>query len=315
MDLIEYLTSYKKGKQIRKKKIRKGRIPRRARGFGQRGSKYNSSKNQNDRDNIDKQLLALLTILTKQNQSKIDLSKPEALNPFVERDRQLYSMSGNKVQKAIELPKEESIKIKETKGLIFNVSQDLDMRVNEVLEDQQELLSELKGVDIISPELAREVRNKNLQLKEQVLSETVRIQELLNEAEDLNDYRDIIQKQNKMIDNTTKGFVEIDNELSERQVKETEKLEKATGIMEEEFVNVIHRAEGWAEKLSMKEDECVVLEKTLKLTLEKSESKEQKLKQQLTEMESIIDKMENQNITQPLSPLQEAERFLEERKK
>jgi len=336
MDLIEYLTSYKKGKQIRKKKIRKGRIPRRARGFGQRGSKYNSSKNQNDRDNIDKQLLALLTILTKQNQSKIDLSKPEALNPFVERDRQLYSMSGNKVQKAIELPKEESIKIKETKGLIFNVSQDLDMRVNEVLEDQQELLSELKGVDIISPELAREVRNKNLQLKEQVLSETVRIQELLNEAEDLNDYRDIIQKQNKMIDNTTKGFVEIDNELSERQVKETEKLEKSTEIMEEEFVNVIHRAEGWAEKLSMKEDECVVLEKeiedlkltldmkedecvvlekTLKLTLEKSESKEQKLKQQLTEMESIIDKMENQNITQPLSPLQEAERFLEERKK
>ena len=116
MDLIEYLTSYKKGKQIRKKKIRKGRIPRRARGFGQRGSKYNSSKNQNVRDNIDKQLLALLTILTKQNQSKIDLSNPEALNPFVERDRQLYSMSGNKVQKAIELPKEESSKIKETKA-------------------------------------------------------------------------------------------------------------------------------------------------------------------------------------------------------
>jgi len=319
MDLIEYLTSYKKGKQIRKK-MRKGRnrIPRRGRGFGQRGSKYNSSKNQNVRDNIDKQLLELLTILTKQNQSKLDLSNPEALNPFVERDRQLYSMSGNKVQKAIELPKEESSKIKETKGLIFNVSQDLDMRVNEVLEDQQELLSELKGVNIISPELAKEVRNKNLQLKEQVLSETLRLQELINEAEDLNDYRDIIQKQNKMIDNTTKGFVEIDNELSERQVKETEKLEKSTGIMQRELVNMVEQVGGRAEELSMRKDEIEMLEGeigTLKLTLEKSESKEQKLKQQLTEMESIIDNIEKSNVSEPLSTLQQAQRFLEKRKK
>jgi len=331
MDLIEYLTSYKKGKQIRKKKIRKGRIPRRARGFGQRGSKYNSSKNQNVRDNIDKQLLALLTILTKQNQSKIDLSNPEALNPFVERDRQLYSMSGNKVQKSIELPKEESSKIKETKGLIFNVSQDLDMRVNEVLEDQQELLSELKGVNIISPELAREVRNKNLQLKEQVLSETVRLQELLNEAEDLNDYRDIIQKQNKMIDNTTKAFVEIDNELSERQVKETEQLQFASENFYQEAYDLsqnmdqlkdligtreitdedIRKSSNYITKIREKEEEIG----TLKLTLEKNELKEQKLKQQLTEMESIIDKMEKSNTTQPLSPLQEAEQFLADRKK
>ena len=318
MDLIEYLTSYKKGKQIRKK-MRKGRnrIPRRARGFGQRGSKYNNQRNQNVRDNIDKQLLALLTILTKQNQSKIDLSNPEALNPFVERDRQLYSMSGNKVQKSIDLPKDQSSNITETKSLIFNVSQDLDMRVNEVLEDQQELLSELKGVDIISPQLAREVRNKNLQLKEQVLSETVRLQELINDAEDLNDYRDIIQKQNKMIDNTTKGFVEIDNELSERQVKETEKLEKSTEIMERELVNMIEQIGGRQEELSMKKDEIEMLEGeigALKLKLEKSESKEQKLKQELTEMESIIDNIEKSNVSEPLSILQQAEQFMAQRR-
>ena len=35
MDLIEYLTSYKKKIKTRKK-IRKSRIPRRGRGFGQR---------------------------------------------------------------------------------------------------------------------------------------------------------------------------------------------------------------------------------------------------------------------------------------
>jgi len=310
MDLIEYLTSYKKGKQIRKK-MRKGRnrIPRRARGFGQRGSKYNNQRNQNVRDNIDKQLLALLTILTKQNQSKIDLSNPEALNPFVERDRQLYSMSGNKVQKSIDLPKDQSSNITETKSLIFNVSQDLDMRVNEVLEDQQELLSELKGVDIISPQLAREVRNKNLQLKEQVLSETVRLQELINDAEDLNDYRDIIQKQNKMIDNTTKGFVEIDNELSERQVKQIEELQDATDFFKQvgdiTDENIINR-----ERIREKEEEIGAL----KLKLEKSESKEQKLKQELTEMESIIDNIEKSNVSEPLSILQQAEQFMAQRR-
>ena len=302
MDLIEYLTSYKKKIKTRKK-IRKGRIPRRARGFGQRASKYNSSKSQNTRDNIDKQLLALLTILTKQNQSKIDISNPEALNPFVERDRQLYTMTNNKVQKSIDLPTEESSKITENtqKALIFNISQDLDMKVNEILEDQQELLTELKAVDVISPELAKEVRLKNLQLKENVLSQTVRTQELINEAEDLNDYRDIIQKQNKMIDNTTKGFVEIDNQLSERQVKQIEELQNATdffkqvgGITDENIINRV--------RIQDQEEEI----RTLKLTLEKNELKEQKLKQRLTQMESIIDKSES-------SALQEAERYLAER--
>mgnify|MGYP003659847717 CR=1 FL=1 len=302
MDLIEYLTSYKKKIKTRKK-IRKSRIPRRGRGFGQRGSKYNSSKSQNTRDNIDKQLLALLTILTKQNQSKIDISNPEALNPFVERDRQLYTMTNNKVQKSIDLPTEESSKITENtqKALIFNISQDLDMKVNEILEDQQELLTELKAVDVISPELAKEVRLKNLQLKENVLSQTVRTQELINEAEDLNDYRDIIQKQNKMIDNTTKGFVEIDNQLSERQVKQIEELQNATdffkqvgGITDENIINRV--------RIQDQEEEI----RTLKLTLEKNELKEQKLKQRLTQMESIIDKSES-------SALQEAERYLAER--
>ena len=295
MDLIEYLNSYKKGTQV-KKKIKKGRnkIPRRARGFGQRASKYNSSKNETERNNIDKQLLALLTSLTTLNKPKIDLSNPEALNPFVERDRQKYSMKKDdveegRVQKAITWP---PIKIKETKALIFNVSQDLDMRVKKVLDEQQELLTELKGVNIMSPELAREVRNKNLHLKEQVLSETVRLQELINKGEDLNDYRDIIQKQNKMIDDTTKGFVEIDNNLSQRQVGETERLKKSTEIMGRELNNVIEQVGGRAEDLEMREDEIQVLEEeigTLKLTLERNELREQKLKQELTLMEKTID--------------------------
>jgi len=310
MNLEEYLVSYIKGKKIRKdltkKFVKKGRtkIPRRARGYGQRGSKYNSLKSQNNRDSIDNQLILLLTALTKQNQPKLDLSNPKALNPFIERDRQEYSMSNNRVQKAIDLPKKEPIKIKETKALIYNVSQDLDMRVNEVIDTQQKLLTELNNVgNALTPKLAREFRNENLKIKEQVLSETVRLQELINDAEDLNDYREIIQKQNKMIDDTTKGFVEIDNNLSEKH----EQLEKGAKIFQDTFVKKMKElevgyeyAEGLEEELSMKDDEIGVLgeqlqEKeeevsTLKLTLERNELREQNLKQDLTAMENRIDK-------------------------
>ena len=315
MDLIEYLNSYRKGKKQRKK-VKKGRnkIPRRARGYGQRGSKYYSDRNQNFRDNIDKQLLALLTALTRQNQPKLDLADPQALNPFVERDRQKYSMINNRVQKAIDLP-DDSIsrvpssptKIKETKALIFNISQDLDMRVDEVIDSQQKLLTELNNVgNALTPQLAREFRNENLKLKEQVLSETVRLQELINDAEDLNDYRDIIKKQNKMIDDTTKGFVEIDNNLSERQVKETEKLEGSANIIGNQLVNMVEQVGGRREELealeeeiSMKDVELGVLGEQLqekeeeieilKLTLERNELREQKLKQELIAMEKQID--------------------------
>ena len=315
MDLTDYLNSYIKGKKISKKKRKRGefirnRIPRRARGYGQRGSIYYNSKNKSDRDNIDKQLLALLTTLTKQNQTTLDLSKPEALNPFVERDRQIYSMKfdSNKkpdkedqftmdekkgVRKAITLPEENPAKIRETQNLIFNISQDLDSRVQEVLEEQQEILTELQQTTIITPSGAKDVRDKNLRLKEQVLSETTRLQEMLNDAEDLNDYRELIKKQNKMIDDTTRGFAEIDNNLSLRQVEETEKLQKSADMMGEKIEEMVEKIGGRQEDLEMRESEVEVLGEEmdrLKLTLERNELREQKLKQQLTEMESIIDK-------------------------
>lgn len=293
MDLIEYLSGFKKGKKLRKK-VSKGRnkIPRRARGFGQRSSKYNSSANQSFRDNIDKQLLALLTTLTKQNQTTIDLSNPNSLNPFIEKDKQTYSMKfdSNKkdlytmdekqgIRKAIDLPKTNPLKIKETKNLIFNVSQDIDSRVEEVLEDQKELLTKLETITVMSPEAAEDFRDQNIRLKEQVLSETTRIQGMLNEAEDLNDYRGLIEKQNNMIDKTTRGFANIDNDLSKRQVGEREELQKAQVVMGRELGNLIEKVGGRQEEIE-----------GLKLTLERNELREQVLKQELAEMESIVDK-------------------------
>ena len=116
---------------------------------------------------------------------------------------------------------------------------------------------------------------------------------MLNDAEDLNDYRELIKKQNKMIDDTTRGFAEIDNNLSLRQVEETEKLQKSADMMGEKIEEMVEKIGGRQEDLEMRESEVEVLGEEmdrLKLTLERNELREQKLKQQLTEMESIIDK-------------------------
>ena len=322
MDLIDYLNSYTKGKKKTRKKGKKqdfirNRITRRARGYGQRAGKYYNAKNSNNRDDMDKQLLALLTTLTKQNQTTVDLSNPNALNPFIEKDRQTYSMKfdSNKktdkedqftmdekkgVRKAITLPEQNPVKIRETQNLIFNVSQDLDSRVEEVLTEQKELANELEGISVLSPEAAKHFRNKNLQLKEQVLSETTRLQEMLNDAEDLNDYRDLIKKQNKMIQDTTEGFAIVDNNLSLRQVEETEKLDQSKKALVSSFESLVEKIGGRQEDLDMKEDEAEFFSslyetateevENLKLTLERNELREQVLKQELTEMESLIDK-------------------------
>ena len=74
MDLIQYLSQGKdkKGKLIKRKGKKKlDRIPRRGRGFGQRHRAYRETKEKDS--SVDKQLLALLTILTKQNQTAVDL--------------------------------------------------------------------------------------------------------------------------------------------------------------------------------------------------------------------------------------------------
>ena len=300
MDLIQYLSQGKdkEGKLIKKKgkKQIKERIPRRGRvrGFGQRHRAYREKKEKDS--SVDKQLLALLTTIVKQNQPKIDLSNPEALNPFIEKDRQTYSMKfdSNKkpdkedlytmdekkgVRKAITSPEQNPIKIKETQNLIFNVSQDIDSRVEEVLEDQKELLTKLETITVMSSEAAKDFRDQNIRLKEQVLSETTRIQGMLNEAEDLNDYRGLIEKQNNMIDKTIRGFANIDNDLSKRQVGEQEELQKAQVVMGRELGNLIEKVGGRQEEIE-----------GLKLTLERNELREQVLKQELAEMESIVDK-------------------------
>jgi hypothetical protein len=251
MDLIQYLSQTKKkeSKKKGKKKLdKRPKIPRRARGYGQRHSKYNS--NTNFRDNIDKQLLALLTTLTKQNQPKIDLSNPQALNPFIEKERQTYSMSFepkvktleerlSKVEKKAitmgeigidpEKQAEEDMKKYQDEidiSIINNEFEDYKGKWNEVIDNQESLNQSLYdiGNQDLSEKLQEEFRLENIKLKDDILSLQSKLQEDLNETKDLNRYQKFIDLQKTVLSKSIDNFVSVDNRLAQELVKDKEKL-------------------------------------------------------------------------------------------
>ena len=263
MDLIEYLQSYKKGKPLmRKKGKRKPGRPRRARGYGQRSSKYNSSNNQSFNNNMEKLLTTILAAVTvKPTPEK--LMEGTTYNPLGARigERERFNRMYNRpdledqftidekkgIRKAIkgaEEVEEDPEKIEQQKVFIFNTTQDFDMKMKEILEKQEDLEMELSALvdfgddsDIsedkrdqpsnipLSFEASTNLRKANLKIKEEVVAQSLKLQELLNDAEDLNDYKDLLKKQNELISKTTNGFVRMDNYIAEEQNRSINELE------------------------------------------------------------------------------------------
>ena len=98
MDLIEYLQSYKKGKPLMRKrgKTKSGR-PRKARGYGQRSSKYNSSNNESFNKNMETLLTTILAAVTvKPTPEK--LMEGTTYNPLGARigEREMFSRMYNR---------------------------------------------------------------------------------------------------------------------------------------------------------------------------------------------------------------------------
>ena len=274
MDLIDYLQSYtkdSKGKPImRKRKKTKGKQPtrpRRARGYGQRSSKYDSSNNSTFNNNMEKLLTTILAAVTKPTTPSVEsLTQGKE---FLPRDRQIYSQVGigqkeffgsikqPVSQKSTQVTGFDIDRIEQQKALLYNTETDFDMRVENILDKQKELINHLGSVKVMYPEEATRVRKENLKLKEEILGQNLKIQELLNDAEDLNDFKSLVDKQNKMIEQTTNNFATIDNDLSRRQQEEIEKLKRATNVMGREFKGLVEKVGGRQEELE-----------TLKLELE-----------------------------------------------
>jgi hypothetical protein len=337
MDLIEYLTSYKKGKQIRKKKIRKDRIARRARGFGQRHRAYR--ENNNKSSEIDNKILALLTLLTKQNQPQIQTT--QALNPFIEKEKQTYSMTFEPKVKSLEerlsqieqkqitmgevgeAPVGEApespqltfldtgleqaqnlIQQQEQKAIelatIHNEFVDYENKWNEVIEKQESLSQVLDDIPIgnMNENAQEEFRLENVEIKENVLSLQNQLQEELNEAKDLNDYKEFIVFQKKVLDTSINNFVSVDNRLADELVKGKDKLSQEAVRLDEEQ----KAFEKLQEQTFNEKREIEKQNELLNLELVKSKEKESDLMNELNSTTSQLTKLKDKVYQMETNP-------------
>ncbi len=341
MDLIQYLSQRKekKGKLTSKKtkgvgKKKLDRIPRRGRGFGQRHRAYREYKNSNKASETDTKILALLTTLVKQNQPTIDLSKPETLNPFIEREKQTYSMKFEPKIKTLEerlgqveqkqLTMGEQTQPEETQALTMGDEGDISSFIQDVessFEDKEQKAIELatisskladyetKWTDIVETqeELKQEIddipvgdmrdvaqenfRLQNLEVKENVFSLQQELQEELNQARDLNDYREFIDFQKKVLGVSVNNFVEVDNRLAGELIKGKKKLgEEAEGFKQFQELT-------FNEKLEIQKANDL-----LKLDLEKSQQKETELMEGLNDITSQFTKLQQKVYEMETNP-------------
>ena len=255
MDLIEYLQSYKKGQPLmRKRGKKKPARPRKARGYGQRSSKYNSSNNESFNNNMEKLLTTILAAVTVKPTPE-RLMEGTTYNPLGARigEREIFNRMYNRpdledqftidekkgIRKAIkgeEEVEEDPEKIEQQKIFIFNTTQDFDMKMKEILDKQDDLENDFSaevdfggdGIEMsnmpLSTEAARDFREANLKIKEEVVAQSLKLQELLNDAEDLNDYKDLLKKHNELISKTTQGFARVDNYIAEEHSRSMSEL-------------------------------------------------------------------------------------------
>lgn len=298
MDLIEYLQSYKKGKPLmRKKGKRKPGRPRRARGYGERSSKYNSSNNQSFNNNMEKLLTTILAAVTvKPTPEK--LMEGTTYNPLGARigEREMFSRMYNRpdledqftmdekkgIRKAIKAEEEEKDpeKIEQEKVFIFNTTQDFDAKFEEILEKQEELYADLgQLVDYdpdpeenmpLSTEAARNFRQANLKIKEEVVAQSLKLQELLNDAEDLNDYKDLLKKHNELISKTTENFAKIDNDIAEQQNRTINDLKEDLDSYGDELMDGLQLGRDYVEKFQVELAENIKLKEELEATRAKA---------------------------------------------
>jgi len=282
---------------MRKRGKRKPGRPRRARGYGERSSKYNSSNNQSFNNNMEKLLTTILAAVTvKPTPEK--LMEGTTYNPLGARigEREMFSRMYNRpdledqftmdekkgIRKAIKAEEEEKDpeKIEQQKVFIFNTTQDFDAKFKEILEKQEELYADLgQLVDYdpdpkenipLSTEAARNFRQANLKIKEEVVAQSLKLQELLNDAEDLNDYKDLLKKHNELISKTTENFAKIDNDIAEQQNRTINDLKEDLDSYGDELMDGLQLGRDYVEKFQVELAENIKLKEELEATRAKA---------------------------------------------
>jgi len=306
MNLTEYLQGIIKNKDklvkkpIKERKKKLPRVARRGLGFGMRHRNYKNYKD-NKKDNIDSKLLLLLTGIFK-NLNPIQQEQKQSLNPFMEKEKQEYSYVFEPRFKNIEEKllsiegKNENIKqnvkaIKNTNMTeINNKLKDYEIKWTDLIENQESLVQELDDIPLgnMTEHIEDRFRQENLDNKSEILSLQRELQEDLNKAEDLNDYKSFIDFQNKVVNDSVDNFVLVDNRLSQE-------LQKKKDLFQEESISF--------QELQQQTREDV---EKYRLDLERNKSKVIELTNDLVDVENqnidLKQKLQDYEINNPAPP-------------
>ncbi len=341
MDLIQYLSQRKekKGKLTSKKtkgvgKKKLDRIPRRGRGFGQRHRAYREYKNSNKASETDTKILALLTTLVKQNQPTIDLSKPETLNPFIEREKQTYSMKFEPKIKTLEerlgqveqkqLTMGEQTQPEETQALTMGDEGDISSFIQDVessFEDKEQKAIELatisskladyetKWTDIVETqeELKQEIDDIPVGDMRDVAQENFRLQNLEVKEDVFSLQQELQEDLNQAGDlRKYKGFIDFQKKLLGVSVNNFVEVDnRLAGELIKGKKKLGEEAEGFKQFQELTFNEKLEIQKAndlLKLDLEKSQQKETELMEGLNDITSQFTKLQQKVYEMETNP-------------
>ncbi len=341
MDLIQYLSqrkekkgklTSKKTKGVGKKKLDK--IPRRGRGFGQRHRAYRDYKNSNKASETDTKILALLTTLVKQNQPTIDLSKPETLNPFIEREKQTYSMKFEPKIKTLEerlgqveqkqLTMGEQTQPEETQALTMGDEGDISSFIQDVessFEDKEQKAIELatisskladyetKWTDIVETqeELKQEIDDIPVGDMRDVAQENFRLQNLEVKEDVFSLQQELQEDLNQAGDlRKYKGFIDFQKKLLGVSVNNFVEVDnRLAGELIKGKKKLGEEAEGFKQFQELTFNEKLEIQKAndlLKLDLEKSQQKETELMEGLNDITSQFTKLQQKVYEMETNP-------------
>ena len=305
VDLITYLQQAVKNKSKKtekptKKKKKLPRVARRGLGFGMRHRNYKNYKD-NKKDDTDSKLITLLTALFKSINPQNTLQQDKALNPFIEKEKQTYSMTFEPKVKTLEdrlnqveqkqlTMGEENIKTKNLLAIesnktiesnkaiddkleqleqkqikkpdielierkkkdINNKLADYETKWIDILENQESLLQEMNDIDVgdMNSHIQDRFREENQENKQDLLGLQIELQTELNEKDvDLNDYKPIIDFQNKVLTDGVDNLVLVDNRISQELKESKMGFEELQQITEDERMKLQVKLEKSEEKL------------------------------------------------------------------
>ncbi len=279
VDLITYLQQAVKNKsKITEKPIKKKkklpRVARRGLGFGMRHRNYKNYKD-NKKDDTDSKLITLLTALFKSINPQNTMQQDKALNPFIEKEKQTYSMTFDpKVktledrvkqveQKQLTMGEESSNKTFLDSGIdkvqkeielttINNKLADYETKWTDLTENQKSLLEEMNDIELgdMDSHIQDRFRKENQDNKQDILELQIELQAEINQENiDLNDYKSIIDFQNKVLGEGVDNYILADNRLSD-EIKESKiGFEELQEITEKERIKLQVKLEKNEEKI------------------------------------------------------------------